>query len=180
MNLNPVNWKAWGVLISGTLRAFRRSKSMVAKKPKPLTKRTVGKVARRLQNLYKQYTKNTIPLKELKAMLLYLIDNYAAVIYDCDILKVQTDDIICGGNLGPAVIIFKIEKALQESNRYSYFRNASLKVKDLRGKRFNHQHVFHEGNGQLCRGSAKYVLQKRFQQGCLDDFFDVIQQVLRT
>lgn len=151
-------------------------------KPKPLTKRTIGKVCRQLQKLYKQYTEKTIPLKELRATLLYLIDNFASVTYSDNVLKVQTEDIVCDyqGSLGPAVIIFKIEQVFKSVKKYGYFNDASLKVRDVHGYRFAHRHVFSDGNGILCRGRASGVLLKSFQQGRLDDFFDIVQQVLRT
>ena len=147
------------------------------KKPKPLTKRTIGKVTRQLQGLFKRSTGKTILLKELSAMLLYLIDDYASVIYDNNILKVQTDDVFGydGQNIGPAIIILDIEKALEHNASLS---EGSVEIKTIKRNRFSHRHVF--SNSSLCFGNGYSACRQSLQDGRLDDFVSIVQQILKT
>lgn len=146
-------------------------------KPKPLTKKTVGRVVRQLQKLYKQYTEKTIPLKEIKAMLRYLLDNYAAVSYSKNILTIQTEDIYRHGyNLGPYDIEINLQRILKNSTK-DKFNSSGLKVENISGN--HHPHVS-SSSGWMCLGNGFYSSMQSVQQGRIDDFVDIVQQILRT
>lgn len=168
-------------LKNGALLLFKIWNRVMAKKVKPMTKVTAAKAARKLQILYKKSFKKKLTIKELKAMLLYLIDEYASVTYEKNVLTIQTEDILMGyynKNLGPAIIILDLKRAFEGKNP-PYIENSSVKIKGLDGYRFPHRHVY-SSSSDMCFGDGYSACRKSIIDGRLDDFFDIMQQMLRT
>lgn len=153
-----------------------------AKKPKPLTKRIAAKVAqqitkqttkdvaRQIQQLYLEHLKKKITLKELKAMLLYLIDDYVLVTYKEEVLTIRTEDIIkYERNCGTATIQLNLKKLSHSDDCYYYV----LKIFPD-----THSHVY--SSNCLCFGDGYRACAKSIKDGRLDDFVDIVQQILRT
>ncbi|MCJ7828744.1 MAG: hypothetical protein MUP81_03265 [Dehalococcoidia bacterium] len=147
---------------------------MATKKPKTPFKIKVAlrEIAIQIRKFYKIGERPS--LKETKAMLAYISDNYSLLHLANGVLKVRTENIYKGGtNYGSCVIILDLKRLVQ-SDGYYY----GLKLKTPKGYRFPHQHVF--ADSRLCFGDGGSAAKKSVVDGRLDDFLDIIQQILRT
>ncbi len=166
-------FKIWNKIMAKTKakKPKQLTKRIAAKVAKQITKQTTKDVARQIQQLYLEHLKKKLTLKELKAMLLYLIDNYALVTYKEAVLTVQTEGIF----------------RHYSSNNYGSF-NLNLHLKMLN---YNECHYYilkiyptgtrHiDSSGALCFGNGFRACEKSLQEGRIDDFVDIVQQILRT
>ncbi|MCJ7828743.1 MAG: hypothetical protein MUP81_03260 [Dehalococcoidia bacterium] len=142
-----------------------------------LTKKNIGKAARELRWIFGRKAQ---PVKELKAILLYLLDNYVSVCLEKGILTVETEDLVgnrSGNNLGAAQITIDLKRACKDFLCFDSF----LKVHSVQRphSHFPNDHVGYEGKS-LCPGEGRYALKKALREGRIDDFVDITKQILCT
>ncbi len=150
-------------------------KRKMAKKPKIVSKEPQYKIVKEIQTVMGKRNGKKISLREVRAMLVYLLDNYDLVSYEKNILTIHTEDIFYGGhNYGTYILrlnlkgIFASESGFETGITFT-----------PRGRR----HVY-SSSGNLCFGSGPRggyrAAQKCIQDGRIDDYVDIVQQVLRS
>ena len=145
----------------------------MAKKLKISAKLSMSKIAKEIQSLFVKHLGKKIHIKEIKAMLVYLLENYGAVSYKKNVLTIRTEDVYRHGyNIGPFDIILDLTRL----KRGAAGRDCHYYVLKLSPTR--HNHIY--SSGGLCFGAGWAVSNKCITEGRLDDFVDVIQQILRT
>ncbi len=151
----------------------KKTKKSVSK-TKKVHRKTVGfaiKTVREIQTLMGKRNGKKITLKEIRAMLKYLLDNYNDVSYKKGILTLQTDDIICDDyNNGTFSLRLNLKIIFASAEGFV----VGLKL-EPRGCR----HVY-SSSGNLCFGNGYWAIKKCANDGRIDDFIDIVQQILRT
>ncbi len=130
----------------------------------------MAKIAKEIQSLFVKHLGKKIYIKEIKAMLVYLLDNYASVSYEKKLLTVRTEEIYSkGSNYGSADIKIDLKILGKRDCHYYALHIYPTNCSD---------HVY--SSGGLCFGEGWWASAKSLQEGRLDDFVDIVQQILRT
>ena len=149
----------------------KKTKKSVSK-TKKVHRKTVGfpaKVVKEIQTIMGKRNGKKVSLKEIRAMILYLFDNYTGVSYKKNILTIQTDDIYARGhNYGPFVLRLNLKSIGGKDCHYYMLTLTPV----------GNRHVY--SSGRLCFGNGYNVCEKCANDGRLDDFVDIVQQILRT
>ena len=151
-------------------------KRKLAKKPQIVSDEPQRKIVKQIQTVMGERNGKKISLKEVKAMLIYLLENYDIVSYEKNILTVQTDDIYAhsGHNYGAFVLKLNLKRIFGRNDGWELGLTLTP-----RGTR----HIF-TSSGNLCFGSGLgggyRAAQKCIQDGRIDDYVDIVQQVLRS
>ncbi len=149
----------------------------MAKKRKISSKLSMAKIAKEIQALFVKHLGKKIYIKEIKVMLVYLLDNYSIVSYEKNTLTIQTEDIYRENeeNIGPFAIVLDIKKLFED---YDYLNDENFgSGLKLKGATELHPHLC---SSHICTGGGFYALKKCIKDGRIDDFVDIVQQVLRT
>ncbi len=136
-------------------------------------RKTVGfpvKVVKEIQTLFRKHIGKKIILKEIRAMLRYLLDNYNDVSYKKGVLTIQTDDIYRGYNRGPHDIRLDFKRLGKRTSCHYDI----LTISPTSGGEPVHS------SGCMCFGYGWEVCQKSVSDGRIDDFVDIVQAILRT
>lgn len=117
--------------------------------------------------------------EDLKAALIYLLDNYDYVAYQNKELIVRTDDIFINYSnkmisFGPFDIVIDFER-LPCNIEYLFICKA-LNPRTRSG----HPHPNISSSNKLCTGDGEAALKKCIADSRIGDFVDIIQQILRT
>ncbi len=150
-------------------------KRKLTKKPKIVSKEPQHKIVKEIQTVMGKRNGKEISLKEVKAMLVYLLDNYDIVYYEKNVLTIQTEDIMYGGhNYGTYVLRLNLKTIFASESGFETGLTLTPK-----GRR----HVY-SSSGNLCFGSGPRggyrAAQKCIRDGRIDDYVDIVQQVLRS
>ena len=151
----------------------KKTKKSVSK-TKKVHRKTVGftaKVVKEIQTLFREQIGKKITLKEIRAMLRYLLDNYNDISYKKGVLTLQTGEYDAG--------IFDITLDLTKLGiKKSECHYHVLTLSPTPDKGGGCEHIY--SSGRLCFGNGWSACQKSIAEGRLDDFVDIVQAILRT
>ncbi len=152
----------------------KKTKKSVSKTKKVHRKRVgfPAKTVKEIQTVVVTYLGKKITLKEIRAMLRYLLDNYNDVSYKKGVLTVKTEDIYSRGkNLGSFDIRLDLTNIGRGDDCHYYVLTLSPR------ERCGH---IYSSSGRLCFGDGWNASLKSLKDGRIDDFVDIVQAILRT
>ncbi len=141
----------------------------------------------RLEDSIKRFSNRRITTENLESALIYLLDNYDYVSFSDHTLTVRTDDIFVqhdGKNVGFGPFDVKLDLVVYNKCIENMFTCKALNpiLRD------NHEHPnlsrynnsSENDRNRLCTGEGKDALGLTLIQGRIGDFFDMVQQILKT
>lgn len=129
--------------------------------------------------------KSNLLVENFQSALIYLLDNYDYVSLRDMKLTVQTDDIFVTHKGSGTLVGFGAFDIILDLNKLNYveedltyaFRCRALNPRTINGC-YTHPNL--NSDNKMCVGEGYESLRKCLRDGRIDDFMDIVQQVLRT